>query len=140
MECFRITNINELLKELYSETVTNIEKFELEGSGFRLEHISFVDMHLYVYDPLRAKSGDYAARCHNLSPFLRKKRALIDVKSNHPNDCFINSFIVAAGGIKKDGTSEKLEIYKSKYDFSDITLHPSDLLRYGNKQTNNRKT
>ena len=122
VECFRTTNINELLQELYRETVTNIEKFELEGSGFRLEHISFVDMHLYVYDPLRARSGDYAASGHNLSKFLRKKRALVDVKSTNPDDCFINAFIVAAEGIKKDTTNEKLEIYKSKYDFTDITL------------------
>ena len=99
MEGFQTTNINKLLQEFYRERVMNIGKFELEGSSFRLEHLSFVDMHLYVYDPLRARSGNHAASRHNLSAFLRK--------TTNSDDCFINAFIVAGEGIKKDTTDKK---------------------------------
>ena len=84
--------INALIRDLYQKTKDSIENFELEGSGLRLEDIVFIDLHLYLLDPLGGRSGH---PMHDISTSLQKRHVLVNVQSTQTEYCFVNAFILA---------------------------------------------
>lgn len=55
-EAFRSNNLDELLENTYDNLESVIEKFQLRGSGWVLDRLIRLDLHILEYNPLRATS------------------------------------------------------------------------------------
>ena len=56
MEVLASTDIEEVLQIITEELLKKIDDFEERGSGWVLHELSRLDLHTYVYDPLRAST------------------------------------------------------------------------------------
>lgn len=79
---FVASNIDEILEEEFQKMCTLIENFEYQGSGWILDKILGVHLHVLEYKPL------YGSSYFPLPPKLRNKKAVINVQ-NEDNKCFI---------------------------------------------------
>ena len=69
------TDIDEVLQSIYDQLLKKIDDFETRGSGWLLHKLSRLDLHTYVYDPLRAST--YIP----LPKDLRANRAVINIQN-----------------------------------------------------------
>ena len=56
MEVLMATDIDEVLHTITDQLLKKIDDFEQRGSGWVLRELSRLDLHTYVYDPLRAST------------------------------------------------------------------------------------
>ena len=111
------TNIDEVLSDLYKKIVGNMVKYRKQGSGRTLVQINYVDMTIYEFDPTRAGAGDHT---EIISTKLRKKAALVDVRTDEKDTCFKWSFIAARKNFKKDCTKEDLLPFENEFNFESL--------------------
>ena len=115
----RSTNIEELNNSLYENILKNIDKFQKTGTGFTLHAVRHLDLHLYVYDPLRARGGH--AEC--ISANIRKRKALVDVDMGDETDaCFKGAFLACVKNIKTDCNYSELRHFEEEFDFQDLNF------------------
>jgi hypothetical protein len=81
-EILAATDINKVLDTFYSFLVDSIDAYELQGSGWVLDQLLRLDLHVLKYDPLRAST--YLP----LPREIQLKRAVINIK-NSDNLCFL---------------------------------------------------
>ena len=75
IEILTATDIDEVLQSIYDELLKKIDDFETRGSGWLLHELSRLDLHTYVYDPLRAST--YIP----LPEDLKAKRAVVNIQN-----------------------------------------------------------
>ena len=75
MEVLAATDIDEVLKSISNELLKKIDDFEERGSGWVLHELSRLDLHTYVYDPLRAST--YIP----LPDELKAKQAVVNIQN-----------------------------------------------------------
>ena len=75
MEVLASTDIEEVLQIITEELLKKIDDFEERGSGWVLRELSRLDLHTYVYDPLRAST--YSP----LPNDLKAKQAVINIQN-----------------------------------------------------------
>ena len=56
IEILTATDIDEVLQTIMEQLLKKIDDFETRGSGWVLHELSRLDLHTYVYDPLRAST------------------------------------------------------------------------------------
>ena len=56
IEILNATDIDEVLQTIMEQLLKKIDDFETRGSGWILHELSRLDLHTYVYDPLRAST------------------------------------------------------------------------------------
>ena len=56
LEILAATDIDEVLQSIYDQLLKKIDDFESRGSGWILHKLSRLDLHTYIYDPLRAST------------------------------------------------------------------------------------
>ena len=56
LEILAATDIDKVLQSIYDQLLKKIDDFESRGSGWILHKLSRLDLHTYVYDPLRAST------------------------------------------------------------------------------------
>jgi hypothetical protein len=80
-----ITNnetIKEILVDCHKSILNNFDTYQERGSGWVVKKVSHLDLHVSVYNPLRASS--YTP----LPPALKNKNAILNIK-NKDNKCFM---------------------------------------------------
>ena len=75
LEILAATDIDEVLQSIYDQLLKKIDDFETRGSGWILLKLSRLDLHTYVYDPLRAST--YIP----LPEDLKAKRAVLNIQN-----------------------------------------------------------
>ena len=75
MEVLAATDIDEVLKSITNELLKKIDDFEERGSGWVLHELSRLDLHTYIYDPLRAST--YMP----LPDDLKAKQAVVNIQN-----------------------------------------------------------
>ena len=75
MEVLAATDIDEVLKSISNELLKKIDDFEERGSGWVLHELSRLDLHTYIYDPLRAST--YIP----LPDELKAKQAVVNIQN-----------------------------------------------------------
>ena len=75
LEILAATDIDEVLQSIYDQLLKKIDDFESRGSGWILHKLSRLDLHTYIYDPLRAST--YIP----LPKDLKAKRAVINIQN-----------------------------------------------------------
>ena len=85
-EVLASTNINEVLENIFSTMMQSVEDYELRGSGWILNQLLRLDLHILRFDPLRAST--YL----KLPEEIRYKRAVVNIQ-NSDNLCFLWSVI-----------------------------------------------
>ena len=75
MEVLAATDIDEVLKSISNELLKKIDDFEERGSGWVLHELSRLDLHTYIYDPLRAST--YMP----LPDELKAKQAVVNIQN-----------------------------------------------------------
>ena len=92
-ELFKLENIEKLLEDSYAELISKIEEFQSRGSGWVLNKLLILDLHILEYNPLHASS--YIP----LPERLASNKAIINIQ-NKDQKCFLWSVI--AGTFLKD--------------------------------------
>ena len=75
LEILAATDIDEVLQSIYDQLLKKIDDFETRGSGWLLHKLSRLDLHTYVYDPLRAST--YIP----LPEDLKLKQAVVNIQN-----------------------------------------------------------
>ena len=75
IEVLVATDIDGVLQSIYDQLLKKINEFEVRGSGWVLHELSRLDLHTYVYDPLRALT--YMP----LPDDLKAKQAVINIQN-----------------------------------------------------------
>ena len=57
IECLHSTNLDELNEELYNRLLKQADDFQQTRTGFTLHVVRYIDLHIFLYDPLRARGG-----------------------------------------------------------------------------------
>ena len=82
LEIFKSTNIDDILNHAYENLVSSIENFQQRGSGWVLDKLLKLDLHILEFNPLDATS--YI----QLPDELQRKKAIINIK-NKDDKCFL---------------------------------------------------
>lgn len=75
LEILAATDIDGVLQSIYGQLLKKINDFEVRGSGWLLHELSRLDLHTYVYDPLRAST--YIP----LPKDLQAKQAVVNIQN-----------------------------------------------------------
>ena len=75
LEILAATDIDGVLQSIYDQLLKKINDFEVRGSGWLLHELSRLDLHTYVYDPLRAST--YIP----LPKDLQAKQAVVNIQN-----------------------------------------------------------
>ena len=106
---FKDTNVYEIYQEMIDEIEEEIQKVEqTEGSGWVFEKVESLVLHFSKFDPFKA--GSYI----DLPPSLKNKKALINMKNENDDKCFMWC-VLRALNPKKDH-SERINDLKDKED------------------------
>ena len=92
-EIYESTEVDGILTQTYEKLFSSIEEFQHRGSGWVLDKLLRIDIHILEFNPLRATS--YIP----LPTQLARKKAVINIK-NKDEKCFLWSVI--AGTYMKD--------------------------------------
>ena len=107
IEVFKFNNIEKSLADTYDNLISKIGEFQSRGSGWVLDELVMLDLHILEYKPLRASS--YIP----LPEKLASRKAVINIK-NKDQKCFLWSVI--AGTFLKDSkliNADRLSHYKN---------------------------
>ena len=86
LEIFKSTDIDDLLNHTYENLVSSIENFQQRGSGWVLDKLLKLDLHILEFNPLNATS--YIP----LPDELQRKKTIINIQ-NKNEKCFLWSVI-----------------------------------------------
>ncbi len=114
VEILASTNINETLDEIYDALVDAVEHFEMIGSGWVLDQLLRLDLHVLEFIPLRASS--YLP----LPSEVEEKHAVINIK-NSDNQCFLWSVIAGVFGDPKAYNLQRVAQYRQWEGEFDLT-------------------
>ena len=89
VEVFEYSNIYEILNNSYNNLLLMIEDFQQHGSGWVLDELLKLDLHILEFNLLRATS--YIPHPGE----LRRKKAIINIK-NKDEKCFLRSVIAGS--------------------------------------------
>ena len=76
IEMYDSTDIRDALNSIYENLTSAIEDFEQRGSGWVLDKLLAVDLHLLEFDPLRATSYIPLPTC------IQNRKAVINIRNN----------------------------------------------------------
>ena len=92
------------LNSTYEHLVSAIEDFQQRGSGWILDKLMALDLHLLEFDPLRATS------CIPLPTCIQNRKAVINIK-NKDEKCFLWSVIAGLYGDSHAENRQRLSHY-----------------------------
>ena len=84
-------DVNDILERFYTTLLESIDQYEMCGSGWVLDRLLRLDLHVAKYDPLRAST--YMP----LPKEIRQKHAVVNIR-NHDKLCFIWCVIASIYG------------------------------------------
>ena len=82
IKVYESSDIQEALKSIYENLASTIEVFQQRGSGWVLDKLLALDLHLLEFDPLRTTSYILLPTC------IQNGRAVIDIK-NKDEKCLL---------------------------------------------------
>ena len=82
MEVYDSSDVHDTLNSIYENLAYTIEYFQQRGSGWVLDKLLALELHLLEFDPLRATS--YIS----LPAHIRNKKAVINIRNNDEK-CFM---------------------------------------------------
>ena len=82
-EVYQSSDVQELLRKAESDIITRIEKYQSRGSGWILEELLMLDLHIYEFSPLHASS--YIP----LPEKLVRKQAVINIQNKKDDKCLL---------------------------------------------------
>ena len=118
-ETFRSNDLDDLLESAYESIQAAIEKFQLRGSGWVLDRLIRLDLHIHEYNPLRATS--YIPLPKELQ---HSKKGLINIR-NKDEKCFLWSVIAKLYGNPNDHDPYRVSHYtnyESRFNLQGINF------------------
>ena len=119
-EIFSSSNLDETLNNTYCNLIKRMEDFQHRGSGWVLDKLIKLDLHMLEFNPLRATS--YIP----LPEELRRKQAVINIQNKKDEKCFLWSVI--AGTFLKDASIHdpqrpvQYREYEKRFNFEEIAF------------------
>ena len=101
MEVYGSSDVLDALNSISENLASTIEDFQQHGSGWVLDKLLALDLHLLEFDPLRSTSYIPLPTC------IQNKKAVINIK-NKDEKCFLWSVI---GGLYGDSLPSKMIAY-----------------------------
>ena len=118
VEILAATDIDGALDEVREYLQKKIDEFEERGSGWILHELLRLDLHTYVYEPLRASTHIPS------SDELKAKHAVVNIQ-NKDDKCFIWSVSAAIYGDSHDFSHERVSHYReheTKWNMKGISM------------------
>ena len=104
IEVYDSCDVHVALNSTYENLVSAIEDFQQRGSGWILDKLMSLDLHLLEFDPLRATSYIPLPTC------IQNRKAVINIK-NKDEKCFLWSVIAGLYGDSHAENHERLSHY-----------------------------
>ena len=82
-------DINRSLGECIAEIIANVEAFVQRGSGWVVQAVGYMDLHIASYQPLKASSWIALPTC------LSKSKAIFKPQKFNDDKCFIYCILAA---------------------------------------------
>ena len=105
VEILESTNITETLDSIYDMLINMVEEFEIRGSGWVLDQLLRLDLHVLEFVPLRAST--YLP----LPKEIADKKAVVNIQ-NTDNLCFLWSVIAGVYGDSNVDQPERVSHYQ----------------------------
>ena len=118
IELYKSSNINEVLDKTYESLIAAIENYVNRGSGWVLDRLVKLDLHILEFNPLRGTS--YIP----LPKDLQHNRGIINIK-NKDEKCFLWSTIAGLHGDPNDHDPNRVSHYKkfeNRFDIQGISF------------------
>ena len=104
IEVYDSSDIHDVLNSIYENLVSAIEEFQQRGSGWILDKLLSLDLHLLEFDPLRATPYIPLPTC------IQSRKTVINIK-NKDEKCFLWSVIASLYGDSHAGHRERVSHY-----------------------------
>ena len=104
IEVYDSSDVHDALNSTYENLVSAIEEFQRRGSGWILNKLIALDLHLLEFDPLRASS--YIPH----PTYIQNRKAVINIK-NKDEKCFLWSVIADLYGDSHAKNHERASYY-----------------------------
>ena len=118
VELLESTELDPLLDDTYGALLNSIDKFELRGSGWVLDQLLRIDLHVLEFDPLRAST--YLP----LPKWIEDKHAVVNIL-NKDDMCFLWTAIAGVYVEKNGKNLQRISQYKQwqhEFNMKGITM------------------